>query len=133
MKRLLFALIICCVTGVAALAKGAPEISFDAVSHDFGTIREADGDVTCTFKFTNTGTAPLALTSVSAPCNCTKTHFSPKPLAPGKSGEITVTFSPKNMSGEFMRSISVWTNVKTDKNKKKKVILKISGAVVPKK
>lgn len=131
MKRIILALI-ACVVCLAASAKGTPEITFDALEHDFGTIREADGDVTCTFTFTNTGTAPLALNSVSAPCNCTKPKFSPKPVAPGKSGEIQVTFSPKNMKGEFMRTITVWTNIKLSDNKKKKVSLKISGAVVPK-
>lgn len=116
-----------------AWAKGTPDIEFDRVAHDFGTIREADGAVTCTFTYTNTGTAPLALTTVSAPCECTKTKFSAKPLAPGKSDKILVTFAPKDMAGEFMRTITVRTNIKTENGSKKKVTLKISGAVVPKK
>lgn len=114
------------------MAAKAPAISFAKEAHDFGNVREADGKVTCTFAFTNTGDAPLVLNAVSAPCECTKTKFSPKPVAPGKSGEITVTFAPKNMSGEFMRTITVWTNVKGDDGKKKKYTLRISGVVIPK-
>lgn len=131
MKRLFSIFLLCCLAVVAVSAKGNPDIVFETLSHDFGNIREADGKVTCTFRYTNTGSAPLALTSVSAPCNCTKTSFSPRPLAPGKSAEITVTFSPKDMAGEFMRSISVWTNIKTDSGRKKKIALKISGTVIP--
>lgn len=131
MKRILLVLAILGVC-LCVSAKGAPDIDFDEVSHDFGNIREADGMVTCTFTYTNTGTAPLVLNSVSAPCECTKTKFSPKPLAPGKKGEIKVEFTPKDMSGEFMRTISVWTNVKGPDGKKKKYTLRISGAVIPK-
>lgn len=111
-------------------AKTGPEISFDALNHDFGTIHEANGAVKCTFTYTNTGDAPLSIASVSAPCDCTKPEFSPRPISPGKSAEINVTFTPKDMSGEFMRTISVWTNIKNG-NKKKKITLKISGVVIP--
>lgn len=133
MKRLLslvFVIAFACL-GFTIAAKGVPQITFEQTKHDFGTIREADGSVTYTFKYTNTGTAPLTLTTVSAPCNCTTPQYSHKPVAPGKTGEIVVTFSPKEISGEFMRSISVWTNAKTDNGKK--VVLVISGVVVPKK
>ena len=123
-------LIIALLTWIGALAKTGPEIQFDTLSHDFGTVHEKNGQLTYIFKYTNIGDAPLTIASVSAPCNCTEADFSPKPLAPGKAGEIKVTFTPKDMSGEFMRTISVWTNIKSS-NKKKKVILKISGVVIP--
>lgn len=126
---LIFASFALCL-GLAA--KGAPDISFDKMAYDFGTIRESYGLLTCTFTYTNTGDSPLVLNSVSAPCDCTKPSFSPKPLAPGKSAEITVNFTPKDMSGEFMRSITVWTNVKDTKGNKKKYTLRISGVVIPK-
>lgn len=114
------------------MAAKAPDIAFERLAHDFGNVREADGKVTCVFKYTNTGDAPLVLNSVSAPCECTKTKFSPKPLAPGKTAEITVTFAPKSMGGEFMRTITVWTNIKGENGAKKKFNLRISGVVIPK-
>lgn len=131
MKRLslILAALVCCLAALAS----APDITFEATAHDFGTIREKDGAVKCTFTYTNSGTAPLALTTVSAPCGCTKPKFSPKPLAPGKKGTIEVTFLPEDISGEFMRTITVRTNIKQADGKKKKVTLKISGVVIPKK
>lgn len=121
---LLFSLICFC-----ALAKG-PEISFVEKVHDFGNIRSDVGKVSCVFTYTNTGDEPLALTTVSAPCGCTKPEFSPKPLAPGKSGEIKVTLHPTGMKGEFMKTITVRTNIKKGAGKQK-VTLKIVGAIVP--
>lgn len=123
------AALICCLWGAAA----APDITFDSTVHDFGTVREGAGAAKCTFTYTNTGSAPLALTTVSAPCGCTKPKFSPKPLAPGKKGTIEVTFLPEDISGEFMRTITVRTNIKQPDGKKKKVTLRISGVVIPKK
>lgn len=123
-------LILAVITWLGANAKIGPEIKFDTLSHDFGTVHEENGKLQYTFTYTNTGDAPLTLASVSAPCHCTHADFSPKPLSPGKSGEIIITFTPKDMSGEFMRTISVWTNIKNG-NKKKKVTLKISGVVIP--
>ena len=112
-------------------AKVGPEISFESLSFDLGTIHEAKGEVECKFKYTNTGDMPLCIASVSTACNCTKASFNARPISPGKSDIIHITFSPKDMSGEFMRSIQVWTNIKNG-NKKKKITLQISGVVIPK-
>ena len=126
----IFTLILAISVWFSSAGKGEPEISFDVLSHDFGSVHERNGAVEYSFVYTNTGDAPLTIASVSAPCNCTKAKFSPKPLAPGKSAEIHVTFTPKDMAGEFMRTISVWTNIKVG-NKKKKITLTISGVVIP--
>ncbi len=114
---------------LCAMAKG-PEISFAEKVHDFGNIRSDIGKVSCVFTYTNTGDEPLALSTVSAPCGCTKPEFSPKPLAPGKSGEIKVTLNPSGMKGEFMKTITVRTNIKK-RDGKQKVTLKIVGAIIP--
>lgn len=127
MKRLITLLII--TLSLTTFAKG-PEITFQETEHDFGNIRSDVGKVSCVFTYTNTGDEPLALTTVTAPCGCTKPEFSAKPIAPGKSGEIKVTLHPTGMKGEFMKSITVRTNIKKGSGKKK-VTLKIVGAVVP--
>ena len=130
MMKICTLLLLVLATCFSSMAKNGPEIQFDSLTHDFGTIHESNGAVDCVFTYVNIGDAPLSLASVSAPCNCTKAKFSPKPIQPGDSAEITVTFTPKDMSGEFMRTISVWTNIKKG-TKKKKVTLRISGVVIP--
>lgn len=127
MKRLLTILFV--IASITAWAKG-PEISFTEKEHDFGNIRSDIGKVSCVFTYTNTGDEPLVLTTVTAPCGCTKPEFSTKPLAPGKSDNIKVTLHPTGMKGEFMKTLTVRTNIKKGAGKQK-VTLKIVGAVVP--
>lgn len=103
-------------------------IKFKKKTYDFGTIKEADGPVSCKFVFTNTGSAPLVIISATAGCGCTKPSFDEQPIEPGKSSEIRVTYNPKGRPGEFNKNITVKTNAPGAK----KVTLKITGAVVPK-
>lgn len=108
--------------------KGTPDIRFDETVHDFGQVPEKGGNVSHDFYFTNTGDAPLAIVTVSAQCGCTTPKFSEKPVAPGKRGKITLTYSPNQRPGEFSKNAYVRTNIK---GKNKKVTLKINGFVIP--
>lgn len=109
--------------------KGTPEITFETVDHDFGNLPEGDGWVEHTFKYTNTGTAPLAIATVSTSCGCSKAEFSTKPLAPGKSGTVKIRFTPAGIKkGGFIRTATVRTNIKGEKGK---ITLKISGNIIP--
>lgn len=120
------------VTIAATTEASAPKekeaaIKFKNKTHDFGTIKEADGKVTCKFEFTNTGTAPLVIVSATASCGCTKPVFEEQPIQPGKSSEIRVSYNPAGRPGEFNKNITVKTNAPGAK----KVVLKISGVVIP--
>mgnify|MGYP001078726148 FL=1 len=106
-----------------------PAITFEDTSHDFGTIAEDGGNVTHEFKFTNTGDAPLMIVNASASCGCTRPSYPKKPVAPGKTDKIKVTYVPVGRPGEFVKTVTVKTNVK----KQKTIKLKIKGTVVPKK
>ena len=110
---------------VLASEKGAV-ITFEEKTHDFGTIKEADGPVSCEFIFTNTGNEPLVIINVNASCGCTRPEFPKKPIMPGKKGEIKVTFNPAGRPGEFVKDVKVRTNGN------KRPILQITGVVVPK-
>lgn len=112
---------------------GGPAITFESKKFDFGNIREANGPVHCSFKYKNTGSAPLVIITVSTPCDCTSSDFSPRPLSPGKSGKIDISFDPKGRSGEFSSIITVRTNIVGQDGKKVKETLTISGNVIPKK
>ena len=48
------------------------------------------------------------------------------PIAPGKSGEITIHFDPSGRRGEFDREVKVKTNAQ-----KKRISLKFSGVIIP--
>ena len=108
-------------------AKGDAAIEFVEVKHDFGTVNENGGPVSTEFRFTNTGDAPLLIINATASCGCTRPEFPKKPIAPGKSDKIKVTYLPQGRPGEFNKTITVKSNAK----KKGKVTLKINGYVNP--
>lgn len=125
MKRILFAII----AAVSMITASAQKIEFASMSHDFGSIKEANGPVSCTFKFTNTGDAPLVIKSAKASCGCTKPEFPRKPIAPGDSQTIKVTYNPQGRPGEFTKDITL----KTNDSKSRRVVLRIKGTVIPNK
>lgn len=115
-------------TALAVMApKSASSIVFDKKVYDFGTIHESKGPVSCEFKFSNDGTAPLVIISASAGCGCTKPSFEGEPIAPGESSTIKVTYNPKGRPGEFNKNVTIRTN----DPKNRKVVLKITGVVTP--
>ena len=77
--------------------------------HSFPTRRSSD----LTFKINNAGGAPLVLTRVIASCGCTTPEWTKEPIAPGNSGDIKITYDPKDRPGPFAKTISVYSNGKT--------------------
>ena len=111
MKKLfLFTLMLfSCMTIVNAQENA--EITFDKVSHIFGTFSENDPVRECTFTFTNEGKAPLVINQAVASCGCTIPSYTKQPVAPGQKGEIKVTYNGKGkFPGHFKKTITVRTN-----------------------
>ncbi len=85
-------------------------VGFDRMLHDFGSIG-ADADYTTSFTIKNTGKKPLLIYEVKASCGCTVPIWNKKPIAPGASDQIEVTFHPgKSQLGQQDKTISVITN-----------------------
>ena len=107
-------LILVFIAGVTNLfAQEKPKIVFEELSHDFGTFKEEAGIQTTEFSFKNTGTVPLVLNNVRASCGCTTPKWTREPVAPGKSGNIQVSYNPKNRPGNFAKSVTVQSNAET--------------------
>ena len=104
-----------------------PNLSFDKLLHDFGTIKEVDGKVTYDFEFTNTGGRPLIISQVRASCGCTAPDWSKEPVLPGKKGFVSATYDTRNRPGPFNKSLAVISNATTPN-----VVLQIKGDVIPK-
>ena len=113
MKRIIFIFMaILLATGLARAQKKAV-ISAEETSFDFGTIKEANGNVSHTFQIKNIGDSPLVLTRVIASCGCTTHEWTKEPIEPGTTGDVTITYNPKNRPGPFVKTISVYSNGKT--------------------
>jgi len=84
-------------------------ITFEEESHDFGDITQGD-KIEYVYAFENTGTEPLILSNVLTTCGCTATDWPRDPIAPGKSGEINVTFNSSGKMGIQNKVITVISN-----------------------
>lgn len=108
----LFALVLLAGTATAqetTAEQSGAEISFTETLHDFGDITQGD-KVTHVFAFENTGTEPLVLNNVLTTCGCTAPSWPRDPIAPGQSGEITVTFNSRGKMGMQNKIITVVSN-----------------------
>ncbi|GHT79372.1 hypothetical protein FACS189464_4140 [Bacteroidia bacterium] len=135
MKKVFLIVALCC----AGLAQGwsqtpepakaenpnAPEISFDELIHDFGTL-VFNSKAETEFTFTNTGKEPLTVTQCSASCGCTAPTWSKEPIKPGEKGTIKVVYKNTNYAAPFTKTVTVTSNAKTSR-----VILTIKGTVAP--
>lgn len=111
MKTKLLMLLAVCLFSLGIQAKKNPQIKFEVTTIDFGTFSMDDAVQKCTFKFTNTGNAKLVINAVRASCGCTVPDYPKDYIAPGASGEITVTYNGTGkMPGRFKKSIQVYTN-----------------------
>lgn len=85
-----------------------PEFAWSATTYDFGKI-EINKPVTHEFRFTNSGGAPLVISSVQASCGCTVTDYSKDPIAPGSEGYVKATYNAAKI-GVFNKTVTVNAN-----------------------
>lgn len=108
-----------------ANAEGTPKMSFEEEMHDFGTINEGEV-VEHTFKFTNTGDAPLVITNAKGSCGCTVPSWPKEPIAPGATGEMLVKFNSRNKPNSQMKTVRITTNTESGQE-----MIKIKAFVTP--
>ena len=113
------------ISGISA--QNNAQISADELIYNFGTIGESDGLASHIFKIKNTGNGPLVITRITASCGCTEPEWTKEPIAPGKTGEVKVTYNPKGRPGPFYKTIAIYSN-----GKKGSFSLGIKGNVTPK-
>lgn len=106
-----------------------PQLSWEKSNYDFGEVKAGER-VEYTYKFLNTGNAPLMITNVTTQCGCTAPKGWPRdPIPPGSRGEITLVF---DSTGKFGRVNKVATVMSNAINKEGTQIL-LSGNIVDKK
>jgi hypothetical protein len=88
-----------------------PVMSFKNTEHDFGDIIE-NQNVETTYKFTNTGNAPLLISECKATCGCTVPDWPKEPVMPGKSASIKVVFNSNGKAGVNNKIVTVKSNTK---------------------
>lgn len=93
-----------------------PIITWDNPNYDFGDLNQGE-KVETTFKFTNTGTAPLIITNVEVTCGCTTPKGWPRdPIPPGGKGELTIAFNSVGKYGRQNKVVKVISNAVSPQN-----------------
>ena len=90
-----------------------PQISFEKISHDFGKI-PYNGNGTYEFRFKNIGNEPLILSQPKSSCGCTVPEWPKKPILPGETDVIRVTYKNTNRPGNFNKYVTIFSNSKKD-------------------
>lgn len=114
MKKVI-ALLLLAVAGFSINAQAQPAdgaiITFESEVIDFGSVVQGTEQIR-TFKFTNTGTTPLIISSIKGQCGCTSIPDSwPKePIPPGGTGSFQVKYDTSVRVGMFDKKIIVTSN-----------------------
>lgn len=108
----------------AVVADPADVMKFKNEVHDFGNVKEGD-KAEYEFTFVNKSKKPITIQNVTTTCGCTSPNWSKEPVAPGKKGTVTVSYSTPGRVGPINRQVTVMTDAG---NK----VLKISGTVIAK-
>lgn len=99
---------------IAEMEASKTTLEFDKLIHDFGDVRQGSENTT-TFEVRNTGDKPLIISDVSASCGCTTPRKPEKPIPPGKSDVIEVTFKPKPGQKDLIKkTVTVTANSTPD-------------------
>ena len=126
MKKLFFLLAGLIMTSTVIAQTGGPILTWEKSTHDFGDVIQGE-KVEHTFKFKNTGSEPLIITNVQVTCGCTiPKGWARDPIAPGQSGEITISF---NSAGRHGRNNKVVTVVSNAKNQEGNQILFMANVI----
>lgn len=119
--------IIILLFSVVGYSQNGPKIEFEAQDNtiDYGRITKSDNAMR-SFEFTNTGDAPLVITSAQSTLSTIVITKPGSPIMPGKKGKIDVKY---NMSiGPIRKTITVETNAVNYPDGR--VALKIKGEVL---
>ena len=100
-------------------------IEFKETEFDFGPIENGE-IVSYVFKFTNTGSVPLIITSAKGSCGCTVPSWPKVPILPGEGSEIEVAFNSTGKMGKQAKRITITANTEPAQT-----FLTMQGEVLP--
>lgn len=117
MKKILFSLAICFISGLAisqtatpaaAETKSGPIMTLSSDVVDYGEIMQ-NADPVRKLKFTNTGTEPLIIKNAQGSCGCTIPIWPKEPIMPGETSEIEIHYATDRI-GQIMKTVTITTN-----------------------
>ena len=92
------------------------KIEFGSTTYQFGEVKEG-AIIEHTFTFTNTGNAPLIISTAKSTCGCTVPEWPKAPISVGESGEIKVKFNTENKFDRQVKPIFITANTHPSETK----------------
>ncbi len=89
-------------------AQGGAALSFKEKVHDFGEV-PVDSPLHWRFEFSNSGDAPLIITSIQPSCHCVKVNWTRGAIGAGGKGFVDVEVSPPH-DIRFYRTLMIASN-----------------------
>lgn len=91
--------------------KFAEKTSVEVIDTLYNFGKATDGEkVEYNFKFRNSGSKPLIISSATSSCGCTVPEKPDAPIKPGEIGFLKVVFDSKNRVGTIHKDIKVVSN-----------------------
>lgn len=103
-----------------------PALEFETMDHDFGTINEGE-KVSYTYKFKNTGEAPLIIQEAKGSCGCTASDWTKTPVPVGGEGYVKAEFDSNGKPNAQFKNVTVTANTWP-----KQTVLKFKAMVIAK-
>ncbi|NJB85486.1 hypothetical protein GGR26_001231 [Lewinella marina] len=85
------------------------KLTFEEPEYHFGEVKEGT-TVRRSFRFTNTGRAPLLITDARSTCGCTVPSYPRQPIAPGEGGVVEVVFNTAHKYGRQRKPVTLTAN-----------------------
>ncbi|RLD52047.1 MAG: DUF1573 domain-containing protein [Bacteroidetes bacterium] len=108
----------------ATLSSGKDaNVQWEKTIIDIGTIKQYN-PTQAIFQFKNIGGKPIIITNAKGSCGCTDIDYPKKPILPGETTEIVVTYDAE-ITGVFNKTVTLTMNIE-----KSSQILHLKGIVV---
>lgn len=104
-------------------------VTITPLSYDFGNVNADADPVVRQFQITNNGSTAVAILSARASCGCTEPRYDRRPILPGQTATVTLTFMPAGQRGEVDKEVTL--RLKNASGTSEKVHLRLHGVVLP--
>lgn len=101
------------------------EVEWLAKEYNFGSFKEANGNVTGSVKLVNHGSKATFINRVRPSCGCTGASYTHSMIEPGDTATVSFTYNPVGRPGPFDKTVKVYMGPDNDLT-----VIRIMGTVI---